>query len=60
MSVTDKVGRVKKGERCISLDEDGKRCQRVAKVAVQFHGDPEIDRRWVRAAFCDIHDREGS
>lgn len=57
MSVTDKAGRVKKGERCIALDEDAQRCRRAATVAIQYHGEHYLHytATWVRAAFCDKH-----
>ena len=59
MGVTDKAGRVKKGERCIALSADAKRCRKTAKFAIYYHGDPDLpyhpDAQWVRAAFCEKH-----
>ena len=58
MKDADYNWRVKKGERCIALDQDAKRCRCLAKIATYYHGDSEIIYAkvgWVCAAFCDEH-----
>lgn len=50
--------RITEGERCAVLDDEARRCPRLAIEADYFHGDGELSYpkvSWVRAAVCAKH-----